>query len=405
MLIAAMLIGLAAGAAGAWLALRSRLARGEQAALVLQRREVELATAVAELAVERRLADDQLAHAAKALSADALKENNAAFLALAETKLAGYVNPLKESLEKVDGHVQHLEQARERSFGALSKEVALLGDRTTRLANALRAPHERGRWGEVQLRRVVELAGMLEHCDFVAQVSVRDGEGALLRPDLVVKLPGGKHVVVDAKVPADAYFDAYATEDDGHRGALLADHARQVRDHVGKLAAKAYWRQFAPAPDFVVMFLPDETFLRVAHDHDARLSEDAWQANVILASPATLVTLLRTVAATWQQETVAESAREVHALGQELYDRLSTLAAHFGAVGRSLTSAVSNYNKTVGTLETRVLVTGRKLQQHGMVGDLTELEPVDLQPRALQAPELVESRDDLPRPLPAADAA
>jgi DNA recombination protein RmuC len=397
MTIVAMIIGLLAGAGGVLLAVRSRLVQGDEAIRALRLNEQELAAALAELDVERRATDERLATAMKALSADALEQSNAAFLALAETKLSGYVAPLKESLEKVDGHVQHLEQARERSFGALSKEVALLGDRATRLTNALRAPHERGRWGEVQLRRVVELAGMVEHCDFVAQVSVRDGEGALFRPDLVVKLPGGKQVVVDAKVPADAYFDAYATDDGDHRARLFASHARQVRDHVGKLAAKAYWRQFAPTPDFVVMFLPDETFLRVAHDHDPRLNEDAWQAKVIPASPTTLIALLRTVAASWHQETVAENAREVHALGQELYERLATLAGHVGAVGKSLTSAVGHYNRAVGALETRVLVTGRKLQQHGVVGEpLPDLEPVDLQARLLQAPELVDVREDEP---------
>jgi DNA recombination protein RmuC len=207
-------------------------------------------------------------------------------------------------------------------------------------------------------------------------------------------------------VSLDAYLDACEAEDEAARTECLVRHARQVRDHVQKLAAKAYWRQFDPSPDFVVMVLPDETFLRAAQEHDRALNEDAWASGVVLASPTLLFGLLRTVAATWQQETVAQSAREVHTLGQELYDRLATLAGHFGSVGKSLTRAVEHYNKTVGALESRVLVTGRKLQQHGVVGEeLPDLEPIDLHARALQAPELVETLDGLPRALPEVDAA
>jgi DNA recombination protein RmuC len=411
MSIAAMLIGLLVGAAGVWLTCRSRLAAGDEAARTLRGVEQELAGAIAELEVERRSASERLDNAVKALSADALRENNAAFLALAETKLSGYVAPLKESLEKVDGQVRVLEQGRERAFGALREELGRLREdsrelrtATGSLATALRAPHVRGRWGEVGLRNVVEAAGLVEHCDFDEQASTRDAEGSLLRPDLVVRLPGGKRLVVDSKVPLDAYLDALESEDPAHRAEALARHARPVRDHVAKLAAKAYWRQFDPTPDFVVMVLPDETFLRAAQEHDRRLNEDAWASGVVIASPTLLFGLLRTVAATWQQETVAQSARQVHALGQELYDRLATLAGHVGAVGRSLTSAVSHYNKAVGTLETRVLVTGRRLQQHGVVGDaIPDLEPIDLQARMLQAPELTEARDDgPPRALDAA---
>ena len=402
MLIVALLIGLIVGATGVFMLLRSQLERGAASAEELRERERELVAARTELDVERRSAEERLATAIKALSADALKENNASFLALAETKLQGYVAPLKESLEKVDVQVRQLDQARERSYGALSKEVQLLGDRASSLTNALRAPHERGRWGEVQLKRVVELAGMQEHCDFEVQVSTRDGDGGLLRPDLVVKLPGGKQVVVDSKVPAVAYFDAHATQDPEARARLFADHARQVRDHINKLAAKAYWRQFAPTPDFVVMFLPDETFLRTAHDRDASLSEDAWQAGVVLASPATLIALLRTVAATWQQETVAESARAVHELGRELYGRLGVMARHFAKVGSSLDRAVGAYNETVGSLERRVLVQARRFEEHGIGGELAELETLDRRAQPLQAPELVDALEHGPRALDAA---
>jgi DNA recombination protein RmuC len=409
MLIVAMVIGLLGGATCVWLAMRGRLSQGDEAARALRLREQELAAALAELDVERRGSDERLATAMKALSADALKQNNDAFLALAETKLSGYVAPLKESLEKVDGHVRVLEQDRHRAFGALRQELVQLREGQERLrsatgslATALRAPHVRGRWGEVGLRNVVEAAGLVEHCDFVLQATTRDGEGALLRPDLIVRLPGGKQVVVDSKVSLDAYLDACETEDGTLRVQHLARHARQVRDHVQKLSAKAYWRQFDPSPDFVVMVLPDETFLRAAQEHDRTLNEEAWASGVVLASPTLLFGLLRTVAATWQQETVAQSAREVHALGQELYDRLATMAGHVHALGRSIQSAVGHYNKTVGALEGRVLVTGRKLQEHGVTGDLPALDPVDVQTRALQAPELVESLEDVRRALDAA---
>jgi DNA recombination protein RmuC len=226
---------------------------------------------------------------------------------------------------------------------------------------------------------------MLEHCDFTSQASTRDSEGDLLRPDLVVRIPGGKAVVVDAKVPLAAYLEAFEASDDGERAARLASHARQVRDHMLKLGAKGYQRQFSPAPDFVVMFVPDETLLSAAHEHDAGLSEDAWSQGVILASPSTLMTLLRTVAAIWQQETVARSAREVHELGQELFDRLGTFAGHVSKLGRSLDGAVRSYNEAVGSLESRVLVTARRLGDHGVAGELEAPGHVERRTRDLAA--------------------
>jgi DNA recombination protein RmuC len=393
MVLAWFVFGTLVGSAVAWLVLRERA-------------HARIAAAAEALEAERRGTDEKLAIAERArveaetrfraLSAEALRENNAAFLQLAESKLQGYVAPLKESLEKVDGHVRSLEQARQQAYGALRQELSSVREgqerlrgETGNLVAALRTPHVRGRWGEIQLKRVVEVAGMLEHCDFVAQTSVRDGDGGLLRPDLIVKLPGGKSVVVDAKAPLAAYLDAFEAKDDDARSRLLAGHARQVRDHMTKLAAKAYWRQFAPTPEFVVMFLPDEAFLRCAQEHDSALVEDAWQAGVILASPTTFFTTLRTVATTWRQEAVAESAREVHALGQELYDRLGTMAGHVHALGQSIRRVVDHFNRTVGALETRVLVTGRRFRDHGVAGDeLPAIDPIDLQTRALSAPEL-----------------
>jgi DNA recombination protein RmuC len=397
------------GAVGVWLLLRAQLAAGAAASGFLRLREVELATARAELDIERRSADERLTTAVKALSADALKENNESFLALAETKLQGYVAPLKESLEKVDGQVRLLEQSRQHAYGALKQELLTLREgqerlraETGNLVTALRAPHVRGRWGEMQLRRVVELAGMLEHCDFSEQATARDADGGLLRPDLVVRMPGGKHVVVDAKAPLAAYLDAIEAADDDLRRLKLVDHARQVRDHVGKLGAKAYWQQFAPAPEFVVMFLPDESFFRAALEQDPSLIEAGARAGVVFASPTTLIGLLRAIAFGWQQETVAESARAVHELGRELYGRLGVMARHFAKVGKSLDSAVGAYNETVGSLERRVLVQARRFEAHGVSGEIAELEPLDRRAQPLQAPELIESLENVPRALDAA---
>ena len=377
-----LVIGLMAGAAGAFALLRPAL---------VERRRLDraLAETRAELTVERSALDDRLASAIKTISERALDSSSARFLELADARLAGYVRPLKDSLERMDQQLQGVERIRHEAYGALRNQVATLSERTGSLANALRAPHVRGRWGEVQLKNVVEQAGMLEHCDYVRQATTTDDDRTL-RPDLIVRIPGGKHVVVDAKAPLVAYLDAFEATDDAERARHLADHARQVRDHVAKLSGKQYWRQFEPSPDFVVMFLPDESYLRAAHEHDAALAEDAWSANVILASPSTLVALLRTVAATWQQETVAESAREVHSLGRELYERIGKVGEHLSKLGRSLDGTVRSYNEAVGSLETRVLVTARKLEEHGIGGELESPAPVERAARSLTAPELQE---------------
>ena len=389
MVILALVTGLVLGAAGVYLAVRPALAERRTRTEDVIELERALAGAEAELAAERAVVDDRLAAAIKTLSADALDTNSARFLELADARLAGYVRPLKDSLERMDRQLQGVERIRQEAYGALRVQVSALSDRTGSLANALRAPHVRGRWGEVQLRNVVEQAGMVEHCDYVQQATASDDERTL-RPDLVVRIPGGKHVVVDAKAPLAAYLDAFETTDDAERARHFADHARQVRDHVTKLSAKQYWRQFQPSPDFVVMFLPDESFLQAAHEHDRALVEDAWRANVILASPSTLVVMLRTVAATWQQETVAESARAVHALGRELYERIGKVGDHLAKLGRSLNGTVVAYNEAVGSIETRVLVTARKLEEHGIEGDLEMPAPVDRTARPLTAPELIE---------------
>lgn len=392
MTIAALLIGLAAGAFGALLLLRPALLDRRRAAADATGRVIELERELAGMTARVESAesgfDHRLADAVRTASNEAFQQTGTRFLDTARSQLETTVAPLQESLRRVGTTVQDLDRAREQSYGALRQQVAVLSERTGSLANALRSPNVRGRWGEAQLRNVVERAGMLEHCDFTVQAATRDGDGDLLRPDLVVRIPGGKSVVVDAKVPLASYLEAFETTDEGERRARLEGHARQVRDHMGKLGGKAYWRQFSPAPDFVVMFVPDETLLRVAHDHDPALSEDAWGHGVILASPSTLMALLRTVAATWQQETVAESAREVHELGQELHKRLATFAAHLGKVGKGLTSAVGSYNEAVGSFESRVVVQARKLEEHGIEGSLESPAPVERLARPLDEPDL-----------------
>jgi len=390
MVIAALLIGLAVGAFAVLVAVRPALVERRRRAQGVVALERELAAREAELAVERSSRDEWLASVMKTVSTEALDANSARFLELAETHLTGHVRPLKDSLERMDQQLRNVERVRQESYGALQTQVTTLSERTGSLTNALRTPHVRGRWGEAQLRNVVEYAGMVEHCDYVTQATVSTDDGTL-RPDLVVRIPGGKHVVVDAKAPLAAYLDAFETSDEAKRDRHFADHARQVREHIGKLSAKGYWRQFDPSPDFVVMFLPDESYLRVAHEHDRSLQEYAWSSNVILASPSTLMILLRTVSVTWQQETLAESARDISALGRELYKRLSTMGTHFSKLGRSLEGAVDSYNKTVGSLERQVLPQARRFEQHGITGiEPPELQPIERQTRPLAAAELVE---------------
>jgi DNA recombination protein RmuC len=399
MAIVALVIGIGLGALAAYLALRPSLVerrRRVEEVIELQR---ALAATRAELAVERTAVDDRLAAAIKALSAEALDANSARFLELADARLSGHVRPLKDSLDRMDRQLQGVERVRQEAYGTLTESVRQLRTdqerlraETGNLVTALRAPHVRGRWGEIQLRRVIEMAGMVEHCDFAEQQSTTDEDGRVLRPDVVVQLPGGKHIVIDSKVPLAAYLDAFregATEDD--RMARLLDHARHVREHIHRLGQKAYWRQLPTTPEFVVMFLPDETFLRAALEQDSSLIEVAVSNNVIPASPTNLIGLLRAVHYGWQQETIAESAREVSALGRELYKRLATMGAHFARLGKSLDGSVKAYNETVGSLERQVLPQARRFEQKGITGiKPPELQPIERQARALTAAELVD---------------
>src|SRR5580698_7070141 len=354
-------------------------------------------------------ASDDLRNAFKAMASDALNNNNRAFLEIAQETLkrfqndakgdldarqkavADLVTPVRESLGKVDAQIQQMEIARGEAYGDLKAQVQSLivtqkelHSQTGNLVKALRTPNVRGRWGEIQLRRVVEIAGMLSYCDFSEQETVTTETGRL-RPDLVVKLPGGKNVVVDAKTPLQAFLDAFETNDEETRRACLANHARQVRDHINTLSGKKYWEQFESTPEFVVMFLPGETFFSAALEQDTGLIEHGVLNRVIPASPTTLIALLKAINYGWNQEKLARNAQQISELGKELHERLRRLAGHITSVGTNLDRAVEAYNQAVGSLENRVLVSARKFAELGasVAEDIPDLEPIETTARAL----------------------
>jgi DNA recombination protein RmuC len=376
MSIAFLIIGLFAGAAAVYLWARGAMRAAEA------RADAERRAADEKLALLART-EDEWSERIKAVTGEALTTSQRSLLDLTDAKL----KPIKETLDKFEKQAKALEDQRLREVTAVGQQLKdvvagqeKLRTETGNLVTALRAPHVRGRWGEVQLKRVVELAGMVEYCDFRMQQSERDDDGRLLRPDMVVKLPGGKSVVVDAKTPFEAYLDALNADDVDVKRRHLTRHATQVRDHVTKLGQKRYWQQFNPSPEFVVMFV-DEGLYRSALDEDPSLFEHGVEAGVMIASPSTLMPLLRTVAYAWQQETVAESARETAKLGRELYDRLGVFASHFAKVGKGLESAVKTYNDAASSLERRLLVTGRKFQELGVSGDeLPEAKQIEHMP-------------------------
>jgi DNA recombination protein RmuC len=323
-------------------------------------------------------------------------------LLLRDTSFAALVAPLRDSLAGVQHQLGEVEKGRAVSDAALREQVRamamtseVLRTQTTNLVTALRAPHVRGRWGEMQLERVVEAAGLTEHVDYVTQESVVE-DGTRLRPDLVVRLTGGKRVVVDAKVALSAYLEAVEAPDEPTCDERMKAHARQLRTHVDALAAKSYWQRFSPAPEFVVCFVPADAILDAALREDPTLLEHAFSRDVVLATPSTLVAMLRTIAYSWRQESLAANARQVHELGRVLYRRLATMGAHFDKVGRSLGSAVGAYNEAVGSMERMVLSKAREMNDLGVVAPDAELpapEPLTSAfPRPLTAPEFAEPR-------------
>jgi DNA recombination protein RmuC len=309
------------------------------------------------------------------------------------------VGPLREQLTLVEAHLRGLETERARAFGELREQVSSvrltseqLGRETGALVDALRKPQARGRWGEVQLRRIVEHAGMVERCDFTEQASVLSADGGVLRPDLVVRLAGGRSVVVDAKVTLSAYLEAVESRDERFREERLDAHARHLRQHVDRLADKAYWSALPDAPEFVVLFVPGEAILAPALERDPVLLEHAYSKRVHLATPTTLISMLRTIAYAWQQEALTSNARAVFSAGKELYDRLGTLGGHVDKLGRTLGTAVNDYNRTVGSLERTVLPAARRMSELGVVEEpLPTPREVDTVAKPLTAPHLVET--------------
>ncbi|NOZ10078.1 MAG: DNA recombination protein RmuC [Gammaproteobacteria bacterium] len=348
-----------------------------------------------------------------ALSGEALKGNNAAFLTLAQETMKQFhgqaksdlelkekavenlVKPIKDALEKTERQISKIEQDRHEAYGALTKHLETmtlsqqqLQNETRNLVQALRRPEVRGQWGEITLRRLVELAGMVEHCDFFEQ-ETHSGESGVLRPDMIIRMPAGREVVVDVKTPLDAYLSAVEAESDDSRQGHLVKHARNVRNRVRELAAKAYWAQFDQAPDFVVLFIPGDQFLGAALDVDPDLLENALQQKVILATPTSFVALLRAVAFGWRQETLAENAEKIRTVGEALYHRLATFTEHLTRLGRSLETSVTTYNKAVGSFDSNVLPGARKFTELGLSArkSLTPAEQVDKTPRERETAE------------------
>ncbi|MFJ2028890.1 DNA recombination protein RmuC [Streptosporangium sp. NPDC087985] len=411
-LVFQLAVGLAAGLAIGFLLGRARASAGATD-MGVRLAEAEARAKVAEEKVA--YVEGQLAERFQALSARALDVNNLRFLELAETRLAAsrteaageleqrkqavehLIEPLKDTLARVETQLRDTQSGQRAAHAELAKHIDVVREsndrlhiQTAALVRALQRPEARGRWGELQLRRVAEIAGMQRYCDFDEQASAATADG-VLRPDMVVRLAGGKNVVVDSKVSLAAYLEAAESGDPDHQAARLDSHARHVREHVDRLAAKAYWQAFSPAPEFVVLFIPGEAFLAPALERDPALLEYAMRRRVHIATPTTLITMLRTAQYAWQQAALSENARAVFELGKELYERLGTMGRNMEAMGRSLSRAVESYNRTVGSLETRVLVSARKLNDLGLVE--TELDgpgTVEDLPRALTSPELLE---------------
>jgi DNA recombination protein RmuC len=364
-----------------------------------------------EVQIAQQQARQQLTDSFNALAAQALKHNSSEFLKLADERfkqlqihasrdlgerekaVENLVKPIRETLEKTEQQIRQMEKDREQAYGSLSKYLESMGEsqrllqqETRNLVQALRRPEVRGQWGEMTLKRLAELAGMVEHCDFFEQEQRRDDQGKAQRPDMIVRMPDNRELIVDAKTPLDAYLSAINASTDEERLLHLQHHARKVRERVRELASKAYWQQFKQTPDFVVLFIPGEQFLGAALEQDHSLLEDAMADRVILATPTTLIALLRAVAYGWRQQALAENAETIRELGEELYGRLATFAEHLGKLGKSLDSSVSHFNKAVGSFDTRILPSARKFTEMGIHSKkpVEALSPIELASRPLQ---------------------
>jgi DNA recombination protein RmuC len=404
------------GAREQWLRAGVQAAELEREAATLRSQLLELAQRSAAFEERARMMGDTkqaLENAFKSLSADALKDNNAAFLNLAKASLGEFqqvakgdlekrqqaidalVGPVKESLEKVDQKIHALERVREQAYGEIRQQFTHMAEaqtqlrqETANLVKALRQPHVRGRWGEVQLRRVVEMAGMLNHCDFTEQETLFDDDGKMLRPDMVVRLPGGRTIVVDAKAPISAYLDAHEANDDEVRRAKIREHAQLVRMHLQALSKKSYWEQFDSTPECVVMFIPGEAFCSAALEADPELLDNAFGLNVIIASPASLMALLKAAAFGWRQESIADNARAISQLGQELHKRIGDVASRMERLGRALESATGAYNEAIGSFESRLSVSARRFRELGATSqdaNIVELRAIEGGLRRLQS--------------------
>ncbi len=405
-----LVAGIVIGGLVAWLWARSQ----EREARV--RAETRLQETQLALVEQKQLldqADQRLSDTFKALASDALQTNNRSFIELAQQSLEtvvarargdfaqreeaikGLVSPLQEALKSYEGHVRSLEESRQKAYGSLEEQLRSLATthqqlqkETSNLVTALRTPHVRGRWGELTLKRVAELSGMVEHCDFSEQVSTST-ETERQRPDMIVQLPAGRQIVIDAKVALDAYLTGIEAATDEERVAALQQHVRQLRTHLGGLAAKSYWNQFPQAPEFVVMFIPGEAFLASAAQQDPGLIEEGLSQKVIIATPTTLIALLRAIAYGWRQEQVAQNAQQISEAGRQLYERMTTLVNHLSNIGRNLDRTMQSYNQAVASIESRVMPAARRLRELGASSDdeLAALEPLTTAPRGLDAAE------------------
>lgn len=390
--------GLLIGVLIAWLLRQARIHSLE--------RELSKHEALGEAAERSR---HELERTVELLARKALEQNNESFLRLAQENLQRFqvqakaelterekaveslVKPINEALKKTELQIQEIERDRQRAFGSIGEQLKLMSETQLRLQNetqnlvkVLRRPEVRGRWGEMTLKRLAELAGMVEHCDFFEQENVATADGRL-RPDMIIRLPDERELVVDVKTPLDSYINAMEATDDSVREAALVQHARKVRERINELAKKEYWNQFPRSPDFVILFIPGDQFLAAALDRDAALIDDALRQKVMLATPTSFVALLKAVAYGWRQVALADNAETIRTLAEQLYDRLSTFAGHLDRTGKSLQNAVQHYNSAVGSLERQVLPGARKFTELGVhpKKELGRLDPLEVQPRPL----------------------